>query len=95
MVKNKDIKLIIGMSLGKAFSGYNGTEDTWAGEGKREWIENLDVLFRSVKYTEEIENCEGIAFFCYQYFYDPLSGLPRSETENECSLLLPAIKKFE
>lgn len=95
MIKIESVDLIIGMTLGKAVSGYFENEDIWAGDGKREWIENTDVLSRSVKYVDKINNCSGVAFFSYQYFYDPISSEPIAESAKECSLLLPLIKEFK
>ena len=95
LIKSESVDLIIGMTLGKAVSGYLGGEDIWAGDGKREWIENTDVLSRSLEYTEKIKNCSGVAFFSYQYFYDPISSEPIAESAKECSLLLPLIKEIK
>ncbi len=73
------VELIVGMTFGKAFS----REDTWAGTGKDEWKDNRDVLARCLQTTAELEKCRGIAVFCYQYFYDPLTGEPVAQTGEE------------
>lgn len=88
MIKPDGIKLIFGMSLGKAKSGY----DAYAGDGKYEWRDNKDILYRSLKYTESIENCSGVSYFCYQYFYDVLTGERVKETSAEVKKFIPLLK---
>lgn len=48
---NGSVKLYIGLTGGKAVDGRSGVEDQYAGteEGRREWIENTDVLKRSLE----------------------------------------------
>lgn len=94
MIKTDSIDLIIGMTLGKAYGGYSGEVDVWAGTGAREWIENRDILRRSLEYIQTMENCQGAAFFSYQYFFDTQSGLPTQHTSEECSELIPVLKKM-
>lgn len=96
MIKNNSgVKLIVGMSLGKAYSGYSGTGDQYAGSGKNEWINNRDILYRQLKYTERFDECVGVAYFCYQYFFDPLTGTTTKQTSDERSLLLPLLQTIE
>ncbi len=92
MIKTDKVKLIIGMTLGKALSGSEGGEDKWAGTGKREWIENKDVLLRGLEYTKKLPKCRGVAYFCYQYFYDPMSGKSVVETREERDNFLPLLE---
>lgn len=79
IIKRDDIKLVVGMTLGKAKQGY----DNYAGSGKNEWSEHKDILKRCLEYLSEKEECSGISFFCYQYMYDPLSGVSVAETKLE------------
>ena len=88
MVKLDSIKLIYGLSLGKAASGY----DTYAGSGKYEWRDHKDILYRQLSYTQGVENCSGVAFFSYQYFYDVMTGERVAETSSEVAKLLPLLK---
>lgn len=88
MIKADGIKLIFGMSLGKARSGY----DQYAGDGKYEWRDNKDILYRQLKYTETVENCSGVSYFCYQYFYDVLTGEKVEETSAEVDKFIPLLK---
>ena len=94
IIQKDDIKLIIGTTLGKAYDGYNGEGDKWAGVGKNEWIENRDILKRSLEYVSNKENCAGVAFFSYRYFFDPLTSVPIPETSEEIEAFLPILKKF-
>ena len=92
MIKIDSVKLIVGMTLGKAFAAYNGEEDQWAGSGKTEWIEHHDVLLRELSYTKTLPTCHGVAYFSYQYFFDPMTGEPVIETEEERDRFLPLLK---
>ncbi len=88
IVSSHGVKLIIGMSLEKAYNGYNGVSDKWAGTGSDEWIASRDILKRSIEYTENIGNCGGVAFFSYRLFFDPESGEVISETRDEVEAFL-------
>lgn len=88
------VRLIIGMTLGKALDGYNGKIDKYAGGGKEEWIEKRDVLYRELSHTTGLDKCTGVAYFCYQFFFDPLSGTTIKETSDERSLLVPLLRSI-
>ena len=91
MIKVDGIRLIIGMTLGKAVSGY----DPYAGEGMYEWRDNKDVLVRELKHTETIEKCSGVSYFCYQYFFDPVTGNEANNPAVEERLrLVPHLKNI-
>ena len=89
-IKTDSVKLIVGMSLGKAQSGV----DNYAGEGKNEWSEHKDVLKRCLEYTKELDKCVGVAYFCYQYFYDPISAEPNAKTQTERDNFVPILKEI-
>jgi uncharacterized lipoprotein YddW (UPF0748 family) len=89
-IKTDSVKLIVGMSLGKAQSGV----DNYAGEGKNEWSEHKDVLKRCLEYTKELDECIGVAYFCYQYFYDPLTAEPNAKTQTERDNFVPILKEI-
>ena len=88
IIKTDSVSLIIGMSLGKAKSGY----DQYAGSGQNEWAEHKDVLLRCLQYTETLEKCRGVAYFCYQYFYNPVSGAEESATKTEREKFIPYLE---
>ena len=84
MIKNENIKLIVGMTLGKAISEI----DEYAGAGKYEWRDNKDILKRELEYTMTMQKCKGVAYFSYQYFFE-------NGAEEELSKLLPVLKFSE
>lgn len=88
-----DVEMWIGMTLGKALSGSNGGQDQWAGSeaGKTEWIRNQDILKRCLEKTKSYENCTGVSYFCYQYFWDPIKGTEISGTQRERDNFLPLL----
>lgn len=90
IIKNEKITLIIGMSFGKALA----KTDQWAGSGKNEWAEHTDIMKRCVEYTGTLEKCVGISIFCYQYFYEPVSGADVAGTAEERANFLPAFKEI-
>lgn len=94
IIKNENVKMWIGMTLGKAVSGAQGTGDQWAGSGKNEWIENKDILKRCLEYTKNADKCTGVAYFCYQYFWNPTSGAENSHTKEERNNFLPVLEEI-
>ena len=96
VVTNPKINFICGMSLGKAEAGYDGTGDEYAGSGYSEWIENQDVFKKCFEYAVEQENFGGYAVFCYQYMFDPNTGVSNvkvaEELENCEDYMLNVIK---
>jgi len=90
IIKNDNIDLIIGMTLGKAKS----KTDQYAGSGKNEWAEHTDILKRCLEYTNTLEKCAGVSYFCYQYFYNPTSGSQVSETRAERNNFIPVLKEI-
>ena len=90
MIKTDSVDLIIGMTLHKAFSG----EDQWAGSGKDEWKNHKDILFRCLKVTQDLKDCRGVSVFCYQFFFNPLTGETVAETAEERSSFVPALKEM-
>ena len=90
MIKVDGIQLVIGMTLGKAKSKY----DQYAGSGQWEWREHFDVLYRCLQHTRSLKHCTGVSYFCYQYFYDPVSGVAVPETQAERDLFVPLLKEI-
>lgn len=91
MIKVDSIKLVIGMTVSKAKTGY----DQYAGTGQWEWRDNKDVLYRCLRYTLTLEHCVGVSYFCYQYFYDLQTGVSVTETETERELFVPLLKEIQ
>lgn len=88
IVKDPNIKLFIGMSLGKTVSKF----DQYAGEGKYEWEKYNDILSRELTLVKGSDKCCGVAYFCYQYFYDPTTGISEERSEEERKTLIPILK---
>ncbi|MDD4124600.1 MAG: family 10 glycosylhydrolase [Eubacteriales bacterium] len=97
IIKNGKTKLYVGMTLGKAVSGSQGNIDTYAitEEGKNEWINHKDVLKECVKFLDGYENASGYCFFCYQYFYDPVTGEANAYSLTEVEAFLPVMNEGE
>ncbi len=90
MIKNDKVKLIIGMTLGKAFAG----KDEYAKENSDEWALHKDIMLRCLEDTVNLPSCIGVCYFCYQYFYDPLSGEDKENTRQERENFIPLLKKI-
>ena len=88
LIKVDSVKLVVGVTFGKAQSGSDG----FAGTGKNEWSEHKDILKRCVEYTSGLEKCVGMSVFCYQYFVNPNSGLEVRATEEERANFVPVFK---
>lgn len=88
IIINDKVSLVVGITLGKAFS----KEDKWAGSGKNEWKENNDIINKCLQYTGSHQKCSGVSFFCYRYFFDPLTNAPINETKEEVNNMLPTLR---
>ena len=81
MITRNDVELIVGLAAYKA-----GAEDTYAGEsGKKEWINNNDILARQVSAARNESEYSGFALYRYDSIYNPASGVKnavRTEREN-------------
>jgi uncharacterized lipoprotein YddW (UPF0748 family) len=84
-VKSPDVKLIVGLTASKAVQAVSGAIDTYAGteEGKNEWINNKDILCRSMLAVKNEKKSVGYCFFSYQYFYNVLTGEPNPDFAQE------------
>ena len=90
IIKSDSVKLIIGVTFGKAKDEY----DQWAGSGKYEWREHKDVLKRSLEYTDTLDFCTGISVYCYKYFFDPITGESVAATETERTAFVSLLKEI-
>lgn len=70
MVKSSDVKLVIGLAAYKI-----GAEDGYAGSGKREWLNNSDIIARQMKLAESLENYGGVALYRYDSVFNPAAGV--------------------
>ncbi len=92
IIKLPSVKLVVGMTLGKACSG---EPDTYAKteEGKFEWINHKDVIKRSVEYVNNSSYCSGYSLFCYQYLYNPIMGTVNPAILAEMENFSPTLQK--
>ncbi len=91
IIKNNDVKLVIGMTFGKVLS----QTDRWAGNGKDEWKDDTDIMKRCLEYTKKAKKCIGVSVFCYQYYYEPLTNAEVQETKNEINSFTLALKDIQ
>ncbi len=70
MVNKSDVKLVIGLAAYKI-----GAEDKWAGSGKREWLQNSDILSRQMSAAEALGNYGGVAIYRYESLFAPEAGV--------------------
>lgn len=80
LVTNPAVKLVTGLSPYKI-----GLEDTWAGGGKNEWIENTDILARQIEAAKSLKNYSGYALYRYDSIFNPARDVAKQvdkEIEN-------------
>lgn len=87
ITKTGSTELYVGLSLEKAYRGFLGQEDPYAGSGAHEWIHRRDILARCAEAAERTGVPSGICFFSYRLFFDPISGEPIPETAEEVGAL--------
>ncbi len=80
LIKNSSVKLIIGLAPYKV-----GTVDSWAGEGKNEWMQNSDMLSRMINCARNEEKYNGFVLFRYNSLFSPSNSVKaqvKEEIEN-------------
>lgn len=60
------IPLVAGLSVSKV-----GCEDTWAGSGKYEWINNSDIISRQLATAKKCRSYGGFALYSYRSVFSP------------------------
>ena len=66
LVKNSDVKLLCGISPYKI-----GKEDTWAKDGKYEWINSNGIIARQIAEIKKAEFYNGYIYFDYESLFAP------------------------
>jgi len=66
MLRGTGKKLIPGLAVYKI-----GKEDTWAGSGKYEWINNKEIIKRQIEKARTADNYSGIILYSYQFIFSP------------------------
>ena len=77
LVNPNYVRLYIGLAAYKS-----GLEDTWAGDGRNEWIENTDLLRRMVQSSRGMSNYSGFVLFRYDSLFAPAQSVA-SHVERE------------
>ena len=78
LCKNQNVKLLCGLGAYKC-----GREDKFAGKGKNEWTENVNIL--STQYEQALESpvWQGFSLFSYSYcFGDNVTEISKKEIKN-------------
>ena len=70
LAKQGGIPLIAGLSVSKV-----GCEDTWAGSGKYEWINNSDIISRQTAAAKKCSSYGGVALYSYRSVFQPDSSV--------------------
>ncbi len=70
MCERGNIPLVVGLSVYKI-----GIEDTWAGEGKQEWITDTKILARQLSAARECASYGGASLYSYRSIYSCDSGV--------------------
>ena len=70
LAKKGGIPLIAGLSVSKV-----GCEDTWAGSGKYEWINNSDIISRQTAAAKKCSSYGGVALYSYRSVFQPESSV--------------------
>lgn len=83
MITRNDVELIVGLAAYKS-----GAEDTYAGDsGKKEWINNNDILARQVSAARNENKYSGFALYRYDSVYNPASGVKVAVNKERENLL--------
>lgn len=82
-VKLSAVKLIPGLSVYKL-----GTEDTWAGAGKLEWVEEDEILKRQILLAQS-SGTDGVAFYSYNHLFNP--AYQNDKITEEISAMKPVL----
>ena len=81
LIKVSGISLYIGLAPYKI-----GLTDTWAGNGKNEWINDSAILARQVQSARDYKKYGGFALFRYASLFNPDSSV-KSQVEKEKNAL--------
>lgn len=67
-----------------------GLEDTYAGNGKYEWVNNKDIIAKQIIYSKTLNHYQGFTLFRYEYLFN--ENLFNSNTKEELSNVLNLTK---
>lgn len=81
LAKSGKIPLIVGVAVSKI-----GLSDSWAGEGKNEWITDKEILRRQFLESAEQSEYGGIVLFSYRSIFAPAESV-KSQVDEEIASL--------
>ena len=67
-----------------------GLEDTYAGNGKYEWVNNKDIIAKQIIYSKTLNHYQGFTLFRYEYLFN--ENLFNNNTKEELSNVLNLTK---
>lgn len=67
-----------------------GTEDTWAGDGQYEWINDTEIIKRQIIKSQETSNYGGVILYSYQFIFEPEESV-KQEVSEEISAFKPLL----
>lgn len=67
-----------------------GTEDTWAGDGKYEWINDKEIIKRQIIKSQGTSNYGGVILYSYQFIFEPDSDVKQA-VNKEISAFKPLL----
>lgn len=70
MLSGTGKELIPGLAVYKI-----GSEDSWAGSGKYEWINNTEIIKRQIEKARTANTYSGIILYSYQFVFTPDSSV--------------------
>lgn len=83
LCSGSNVKLICGIGAYKC-----GNTDENAGEGKNEWLENVNILSRQYEYISKSQVYQGFSLFSYSYvFGGNLNEISEKEIKNLVDML--------
>ena len=67
-----------------------GLEDTYAGNGKYEWVNNKDIIAKQIIYSKTLNHYQGFTLFRYEYLFN--ENLFNNNTKEELKNVLNLTK---
>ena len=67
-----------------------GLEDTYAGNGKYEWVNNKDIIAKQIIYSKTLNHYQGFTLFRYEYLFN--ENLFNNNTKEELNNVLNLTK---
>lgn len=87
VAKSGNIPLIVGVAVSKI-----GLSDSWAGEGKNEWITDKEILRRQFLESAEQSEYGGIVLFSYRSIFAPAASV-KTQVDEEIASLKAVLKQ--